>query len=118
VLEPINWETHSYPASGDRPQQLLNKQIIDDADAVIGIFGCRIGTPTGRATSGTIEEIEELRKANKHIALYFSNAPVARNSDQEQLRALEEYRAQREKDSLYSRYADLDELRIVVSLWI
>ncbi|MGH9551103.1 MAG: hypothetical protein ACRD3W_17095, partial [Terriglobales bacterium] len=100
---------------GDRPQQLLNKQIVSDADAVIGIFGCRVGTPTGRALSGTIEEIEELRRACKHVALYFSNAPIPRSFDREQLKALEEYREQRKSDSLYSTYSTLEELRAIAS---
>ncbi|MBZ5600552.1 MAG: DUF4062 domain-containing protein [Acidobacteriia bacterium] len=115
ILEPIKWETHSYPASGGRPQQLLNKQIVSGADAVIGIFGCRIGTPTGEALSGTIEEIEELRRAGRHVALYFSDAPVPRDSDRGQLEALKEYRAQRQKDSLYSTYSTLEELRSVAT---
>lgn len=111
VLEPIKWETHSYPAAGDRPQQVINEQIVRDADAVIGIFGCRLGTPTGRALSGTIEEIEELRKAGRHVALYFSDAPVPRDADRGQLEALENYRRDREKDTLYSTFSTIEDLR-------
>jgi hypothetical protein len=29
MLNPVRWETHSYPASGDRPQAILNKQIVE-----------------------------------------------------------------------------------------
>lgn len=28
VLQPIRWETHAHPATGDRPQALINKQTI------------------------------------------------------------------------------------------
>lgn len=62
---------HSYPESGDRPQALLNRQIVAREDFLIGIFGTRLGTPTGVAESGTIEEIKEFRKAVKYVALYF-----------------------------------------------
>jgi hypothetical protein len=75
MLHPVRWETHSYPAIGDRPQGILNKQIVKSAHFLIGIFGHRLGTPTGEAPSGTIEEIEEIRKTGRHVALYFSNAP-------------------------------------------
>jgi hypothetical protein len=74
LLYPIRWEAHSYPESGDRPQALLNRQIVARGDFLIGIFGARLGTPTGVAESGTIEEIEQFRKAGKYVALYFSNA--------------------------------------------
>jgi uncharacterized protein DUF4062 len=80
MLEPVRWETHSYPAMGERPQGILNNQIVKDADLMIGIFGSRMGTPTGTAPSGICEEIEEVRKTGRHVALYFSDAPVARKA--------------------------------------
>jgi hypothetical protein len=45
ILLPVRWETHSYPGSGDRPQAILNKQIVDSGHLLIGIFGNRLGTP-------------------------------------------------------------------------
>lgn len=47
------------------PQLIINNSIIKNADMVIALFGSRLGTPTARATSGTIEEIEEMIKAGK-----------------------------------------------------
>ena len=38
--------------------------------------------------SGTIEEIERLRSKGKQVALYFSNAPLPREFDEAQYRAL------------------------------
>jgi hypothetical protein len=104
MLHPVRWETHSYPAAGDRPQGLLNRQIVESAHFLIGIFGNRLGTPTGEAESGTIEEIEQFRITGRHVALYFSNAPVARNADRTQLEALEKYQAERQRDTLYATY--------------
>lgn len=115
MLHPIRWESHSYPASGDRPQGLLNKQIVDTGHILIGIFGNRIGTPTGEAQSGTIEEIERFRKTGRYVALYFSNAPVPRNADREQLATLEEYQKERQKDTLYAVFSSPDELHRLVT---
>lgn len=115
MLHAIRWETHSYPASGDRPQAIINRQLADEGDILIGIFGHRMGTPTGEAQSGTIEEIERFRKAGKHVALYFSTADVPRNADLDQLKALEEYRRERQKDTLYFTFRTADELRQLVS---
>ena len=115
MLNPIRWETHSFPESGDRPQAIVNRQIVDEGDLLIGIFGNRLGTPTGAAQSGTIEEIERFRKAGKHVALYFSTADVPRNADRDELKALEEYQRQRERDSLYSTFATPNDLRLLVT---
>jgi NADPH-dependent glutamate synthase beta subunit-like oxidoreductase len=60
-LEAVRWETHAYPATGGRPQGFVNQHMADDCDLAIAAFGARMGTPTGKAQSGTIEEIERLR---------------------------------------------------------
>jgi hypothetical protein len=111
MLNPLRWETHAYPASGDRPQAIINKQIVESGDILIGIFGYKLGTPTGAAQSGTIEEIEEFRKAGKYVALYFSTANVPRGADRNQLEALESYKRERQKDTLYFEFEDPSGLR-------
>ena len=115
MLEPVRWETHSYPAMGECPQGILNNQIVKDADLMIGIFGSRMGTPTGTAPSGTCEEIEEVRKTGRHVALYFSDAPVARNADREQFDALEAYRKSLAKEGLYFTFTSPDDLYRIVT---
>jgi hypothetical protein len=114
MLHPVRWETHAYPALGDRPQGILNKQIVQSAHFLIGIFGTRLGTPTGVAPSGTIEEIEEIRKSGKHVALYFSNAPIPRNVDRAQLDALEAYQRSLQGQGVYFSYGSVEELRRLV----
>ena len=111
MLHPVRWEHDAYPASGDRPQGILNKQIVESGDVLVGIFGHKLGTPTGRAQSGTIEEIEEFRKAGKYVALYFSLADVPRSADRGQLEALEAYKRERQKDTLYFEFKDASDLR-------
>lgn len=113
-LDPIRWETHSHPSSGDRPQGIINRQMVDECDFVIGIFGVRIGTPTGAAKSGTIEEIERLRQQGKLIALYFSNADLPRDYDEAQLRELNEYQQARKKDCLCGSFSTPEELKAQV----
>lgn len=88
----------------------INKQIVESGDILIGIFRYRLGTPTGEAQSGTIEEIEEFRKAGKYVALYFSTADVPRNADRAQLEALETYKKERQKDTLYFEFEDASAL--------
>ncbi len=46
VLNPTGWDISSYPDMGNHPQKILNKQILDKADILIGVFWTRIGTKT------------------------------------------------------------------------
>lgn len=71
-VEPVNWRTHTRPATGQRPQALVNKQAFDACDLVVAIFWSRLGTPTGRAASGTEEEIRRGIKQRKPVLVYFS----------------------------------------------
>jgi hypothetical protein len=80
VLMPVGWETHSAPAMGERPQAIINKQVLEPCDLLIGIFWTRLGTPTGQEASGTVEEIKEHRANGKPAMLYFSSARVHRDS--------------------------------------
>jgi len=75
VLQPVGWETHSHPEMGDRAQEVLNRQILDDADLLVGIFWSRIGTPTGDAPSGSVEELQRHMESGKPTMVYFSDAP-------------------------------------------
>ena len=67
VLLPIHWESHAAPEMGERPQGIINRQLLKDADLVVAVFWTRVGSPTGTAPSGTIEEIEEHIGANKGV---------------------------------------------------
>ncbi len=76
VLQPTGWETHASPSMEDRAQGVINYQILKHCDLLVAIFWTRLGTPTGKAASGTVEEIEEHLKAGKPAMIYFSCAPV------------------------------------------
>lgn len=115
MLEPVQWQTHAYPESGDRPQAIINKQIVDESDMVIAVFGHRIGTATGTAQSGTIEEIERLRDKGKLVAVYFSSGPIPRDHDPEQLRRLNEYRESLKENTLYWNFQSTEDLYRLIS---
>ena len=76
VLMPVKWETHSAPLMGDRPQAIINKQLVRDCDVLVGVFWTRIGTNTGVAISGTAEEIEQFVEMKKPVMLYFSQSAI------------------------------------------
>jgi len=72
----VKWETHALPQSGIRPQEALNRQLVRTADIVVGMFWTKLGTSTGIAESGTVEEIDRFVAADKPALLYFSGRPV------------------------------------------
>ena len=112
VLLPVGWETHSVPEMGDRPQAIINKQILHDCDLLVGVFWTRIGTATGDYESGTVEEIEEHIKAGRPTMLYFSSAPVIPDSvDPDQYRRLKEFRQSCQSRGLYEPYSDVQDFR-------
>ena len=55
VLMPVAWETHTSPELSARPQELINERVLKDCDLLIGLFWTRLGTPTCKAASGSVE---------------------------------------------------------------
>ena len=112
VLMSIGWETHSVPDTGARPQEIINGQLLKDADLLIAIFWTRLGSPTGVSPSGTVEEIEEHIKARKSAMIYFSSAPVIPESvDPAQYAALKEFRQSLQDRGLYEGYESVTDFQ-------
>ena len=105
VLLPIGWETHSSPEMGVPAQTIINNQILDKCDLLIGVFWTRIGTPTEHYPSGTAEEIEEHIRSGKPAMLYFSSQPVAIETvDINQVQLLKTFKESCQKRGLYETY--------------
>jgi len=84
----------------------------DDCDLVVGIFWTRIGSPSGEADSGTIEEIERASSANKPVMLYFSRAEInPHDIDMEQLRRLKLFEDRVKQNSLVETYKSKNQFR-------
>lgn len=113
VLLPIGWETHSSPELSGRPQQIINDRLLKRADLLVGIFWTRIGSPTGKAVSGSIEEIQEHHKERKPIMLYFSNAPVRPDSvDQTQYAQLTSFKEWARREGLIDFFESSSDFRL------
>jgi len=72
---PVSWTEHAIAEFGDRPQAILNNQIVEEADFAVALFYDRLGTPTGEADSGTAEEINVLVEAGKSVAVLVNSSP-------------------------------------------
>jgi hypothetical protein len=112
VLLPLRWETHTAPEFGMRPQEVINRAIVDQCDLLVGVFWTRIGSPTGQADSGTLEEIERVGKAEKPIMLYFSKVPIDPETiDLQQNETLKGFKAKSYPKGLVESYKSIIEFR-------
>lgn len=114
VLTPISWDTHSRPAMGASPQDILNSQLLHRSDLLVAVFWTRLGTPTDKAVSGTVEEIEEHIKAEKPVMIYFSNRDAPRpasESELQQIRRLNEFIEACRPKGLVEDYNTLEEFK-------
>ena len=110
VLLPIEWESHSTPETGDRPQNIINRQILKRSDLLIGLFWVRMGTPTEEFISGSAEEVSKHVSAGKPTMLYFSDQLMRPSSfDQEQYNKLQEFKEQWKSQALLGNWNDLSE---------
>jgi hypothetical protein len=91
---------------------MINDRLLVHCDLLVGIFWTRLGSPTGVAASGTVEEIEEHIKAGKPAMLYFSRAPAVPDSlDHEQYSKLKEFKTWAMSKGLVAEFDSVEEFR-------
>jgi hypothetical protein len=110
ILEPAMWETHSISEMGDRPQALLNKQLVENRDILIALFWKRFGTPTGAEPSGTVEEIKKFREGGKPVIVYFSTKPNTPTNVEDQIEKVDEYKKTLRDEGLCFEFSSDEEL--------
>lgn len=116
VLLPVTWETHATPQMGDRPQAIINKQLLPNADILIGIFWTRLGTPTGVAESGTAEEIEKFSATKKPTLIYFSDRSVPATIDLSEFQRVRDFKDRWRTKGLFGSYKSIDEFKQKISV--
>lgn len=110
-IDLTKWETHSTPDMSEGPQDVLNRQIVDDCDLGIAIFWSRIGSPTKGYISGSVEEIERLLKIKKRVLVYFCEKPIPQNSlKDDQFNKLQQLKGEFSERGLLNTYTTISEL--------
>lgn len=123
-LELIHWKTHAYPGFSTDPQAVINEQIPNDYDIFIGIFWCRLGTPTPRAKSGTVEEFQaaynrwQVDPHSVTLMIYFKDEAVSpSNLDPDQFAGVARFRSSlAEAGGLVWHFKTADEFETQVRL--
>jgi hypothetical protein len=112
VLLPVKWETHAMPQSGIRPQEAINRQLVGECDILVGMFWTKIGTSTGVAESGSVEEIDQFVTAGKPALLYFSNRSIDPNMiDLKQHKKLRSFKESTYRKALIGNFSGIEELK-------
>jgi hypothetical protein len=114
-LDLIRWETHAWPGFGADAQDVINREI-EPGDIFVGVLWRRIGTPTQRAISGTMEEFDRayelwLRTGRPTLMLYFSTAAFyPSREDLTQFSGVLDFKDRlREKGALFWEYDGADQ---------
>ncbi|MFL5347956.1 MAG: hypothetical protein ACJ8AT_24455 [Hyalangium sp.] len=116
-LEAVGWDSHAHPETGGEPQALINKQIVDDCDFGVALFGARLGSPTSAAASGSAEEIDKLAARGAPVLIYTSTERMElTNIDVAQLGALRGFLDQMKKKALIGSFGSPEDLRRLVSM--
>jgi hypothetical protein len=110
ILLPLRWETGAVSELGGGAQAIINRQLVDDADIIIGLFDAKLGRPTPRFLSGTAEELDRGLKQGAKVHVYFSEMPLPRNVDITQLQALNSFRDDLQRKGLLGSFLSHDEL--------
>lgn len=111
VLLPVRWETNASAEMGASAQDVINRQIVDDSDVLIGFFWTRLGTPTASHSSGTAEELGRVLDAGKSAALFVSRRPADPHLvDQDQLTALKDFLDTQRANGLVVEFQSPEEL--------
>lgn len=106
ILLPRRWEMNMVAEfTGEDGQSVINRQLVEDADVVIGIFHSKLGMATPRYASGTVEELHEAKEAGKRVHVFFSAMSVDRaHIDPEAQASLKAFKDEIEKVSLYGEF--------------
>ncbi len=109
---PVMWEVDAVPAVRQRAQEIINQQLVQSADMLIGTFWTRFGTPTLEAGSGTEEEIRQFIASDRPVMLYFSTAEAnLRTVNLQEYSRVEAFRKSIQGKGLYDEYGSDEELR-------
>lgn len=120
VLTPIMWERNAVPSIGCDSQAIINEQLRPgECSIMFVIFGGRIGKPTPRAQSGTVEEFQQsyaewIKNKQRKIHVYFKRTidlPID-EIDGNQVEAVKRFKKELQaKGCLYFEYGTLEELK-------
>ena len=103
-LEIVGWEDVPSGIAQD-PQEVINRYVGNDYNVFLGLMGTSLGSPTGRAASGTVEEYEralarwQIDPEAVQLKFYFRTIPSGRRRVAAPA-AVEEFKVRLDRDGV------------------
>ena len=113
TLLPLRWENNVAPGLEKDGQSIINEKLLDRTDLLVAIFGIRIGSPTKRNKSATIEEIEYHIKQNKPAMIFFFKGEPKEGYDIEQYEEVQKLKAEYYSKGLVKEFETLENFKSV-----
>jgi hypothetical protein len=123
IIRTRHWSHSATPGVGAEGQQVVRRQLLEDADILVALIGRRLGTPTRDHESGTADEIKAMRARDgaafggHHLQVYFKSegVPMDQNALDEASRVVRFKNSLREDGVFHGEYTDVAELGQVIS---
>lgn len=111
LIEPVRVETHAMTVQGAHPQDLINVQLLERCDLLVAILWTRLGTPTQKAPSGTVQEIREFSstKGSESVFVFFCERHFPNTIDLAQVQAVRDFKDEIKDKGLYLPYTEVTE---------
>lgn len=107
-----DWSWDAAPELGKAPQEIINRELVDDCDGLVAIFRTRYGSPTKDYGSGTEEEIVRMIERGGRAMVFFSVGYVdVNNIDPEQLKLRNDLKMRMQSSGIYKEYENIEVLK-------
>lgn len=99
ILLPRRWEdlAPSYNSNAADAQKIINEELVQKCDIVIGVFWTKLGSETTTHNSGSIEEISIFIEQDKDVLVYFVEDKVPLDILSKQANSLQKLDAYKEE---------------------
>lgn len=120
VVQEIKWEDATSKMGSDG-QSVLNEQLRpEDQDLFVAIFWSKIGSPTPRDKSGTLEELNAAlesysQRGRPTVKVYFSQKSYPQSVKPEDIKAIQDLKKDLQTKGLYEEFDGLSDLHARLS---
>ena len=105
ILLPRRWESDVAPGyNAIDAQQVINQNLLNNCDLLIGVFWTKLGTPTTNFPSGTLEEIETFHAQGKDVMVYFVDDDVPTTTDFNEFQKVQDFKTSFREKHLAFKY--------------
>lgn len=114
ILLPRRWETDVAPGYNNIDgQQIINEELLNACDLLIGVFWTKLGAPTTNYHSGTLEEIDAFHTQGKDVMVYFVDENLPTTIDLNEFQKVKDFKEEFRRKNLAFDY---DKNRIAYDL--